>query len=154
RSGQPAPGGGIFATSTIANDLGRVALNDPGDVVFAFTLEPFTALTELNSGLYRFSHSHQTLSAVVVPHVTPAPGGGTFVGVFFHTGINNRGDVVFSGLVPGSDIDPSTPPGSHGLASGLFLADQHGHLFSVVRPGDPAPGGGIFDAAWDGWINE
>src|SRR5215467_13692545 len=29
RSGQPAPGGGIFATSTIANDLGRVALNDP-----------------------------------------------------------------------------------------------------------------------------
>jgi hypothetical protein len=151
RSGQPAPGGGTFGPV----DLGRIALNDPGDVVFAFVLEPLTLPLGLNSGVYRFSHSQQTLSAVVVPNVTPAPGGGTFAGVGFnHTSINNLGDVVFSGLVPGSDIAPSTPPGFEGLASGLFRADKHGNISSVVRPGDPAPGGGTFDAALNGWINE
>src|SRR5262245_52163491 len=41
-----------------------------------------------------------------------------------------------------------------GLGTGLFLADKHGAISSVVRPGDPAPGGGTFDAGIDGWINE
>ncbi len=150
RSGQSAPGGGTFGPI----DLGRVALNDAGDVVFAFALDPPGVFPGLNSGVYRFSHSDHTLSAVVVPSVTPAPGGGIFEGVFFNTGINNRGDIVFSGLVTGSDIDPATLPGDSGLAAGLFRADTHGDIFGVVRPGDPAPGGGTFDAANNGWINE
>ena len=66
----------------------------------------------------------------------------------------NRGDAVFSGLVPGSDIDPSILPGFNGLASGLFRADERGDIFSVVRPGDLAPGGGTFDAAFHGSIND
>jgi hypothetical protein len=149
RSGQPAPGGGTFGSA----DLGRLALNEGGDVAFVFALEPSTLLG-LNSGLYRFSHSHGTLSAVVVPNVTPAPGGGTFAGVFANTSLNNRGDVVFTGVVTGADIDPTTPPGSMGLGTGVFRADKHGSIFSVVRPGDPAPGGGTFDAFFNGWIND
>jgi hypothetical protein len=148
RGGQAAPGGGTFRF-----DLGRVAINDSGDVVFAFSLDPvdFDHLG-LNSGVYRFSRSEQTLKAVLVPNVTPAPGGGTFAGTYFNTGINNRGDMVFSGLVPGS-INPP-PPGFIGLASGLFRADKDGTIFNVARPGDAAPGGGTFDAANNGWINE
>ncbi len=134
RTGQPAPGGGTFSVI----DVGRAALNDGGDVAFVFALDP---LIFPNSGVYRFSHSHQTLSAVMVPGVTPAPGGGTFTGVSFgHTSINNRGDIVFSGAVAGG--------------AGLFLADEHGAIFSVVRPGDSVPGGGIFDVAINGWIND
>jgi hypothetical protein len=89
-----------------------------------------------------------------VPAVTAAPGGGTFAGVFFHTSINNQGDIVFSGAVTGADIDPSNPPGEMGIGLGLFRADKHNNLFSVVRPGDAAPGGGVFDMATNGWINE
>jgi hypothetical protein len=36
----------------------------------------------------------------------------------------------------------------------LFVADRHGNLAKVVRPGDPAPGGGTFDSAVNGWIND
>jgi hypothetical protein len=37
---------------------------------------------------------------------------------------------------------------------GLFLAAKQGSLFSVVRPGDAAPGGGTFGMAMNGWIND
>jgi hypothetical protein len=150
RSGQPAPGGGIFGFS----ELGRLGVNEGGDIAIPFTLDtPDPALPlGLQSGLYRFSHTDQTPSAVVVPGDS-APGGGTFAGVYFNTSLNNRGNIVFSGIVTGSDIDPSSPPGSMGLAVGLFLADRHGTIFSVVRPGDPAPGGGTFDMAQNGSIN-
>ena len=59
-------------------------------------------------------------------------------GVFFNTAINNRGDIVFSGIVTGGDIDPTSPPGEIGLG-GTLLADKRGMISSVVRPGDPAP---------------
>jgi hypothetical protein len=145
RSGQPAPGGGTFGFS----ELGRLGINEGGDIAIPFTLDtPNPALPlGLQSGLYRFSHAHQSLSAVVVPGDS-APGGGTFAGVYFNTAINNRGDIVFSGIVPGAG-----PPGSMGLGVGLFVADKHGTISSVARPGDPAPGGGTFDMATNGSIN-
>src|SRR5262249_26778284 len=34
-----------------------------------------------------------------------------------------------------------------GLGQGIFMADRSGHIASVVRPGDAAPGGGTFDWA-------
>ncbi len=150
RSGQAAPGGSTFGPA----ELGRLGLNKDGDVALPFTLEPLTFPRGLNSSVYRFSHNHQTLSAVIVPNVTLAPGGGIFEGVDFNTSLNNRGDIVFSGIVTGADIDPATPPGFMGMGTGLFLADKHGAIFSVVRPGGPAPGGDTFDAAINGWINE
>ncbi len=150
RSGQPAPGGGTFGFT----ELGRLGLNEGGDVAIPFALEPFDFTPSgFNSGLFRFSHSHQTLSAVVLPG-TPAPGGGTFTGVYFNTSLNNRGDIVFSGIVTGADIDPNSPPGSMGLGIGVFLADGHDAISSVARPGDSAPGGGTFDMAINGSINQ
>ena len=40
------------------------------------------------------------------------------------------------------------------LGVGLFRADKFGAVSKVVRPGDPAPGGKIFDWASNGWIND
>ena len=37
---------------------------------------------------------------------------------------------------------------------GVFLQDRRGELTSIVRPGDPAPGGGLFDFAENPWIND
>ena len=149
RSGQPAPGGGVFGP----NEFGRLGVNEGGDIAIPFSLEPldFSSLA-LNAGIFRFSHSTQTLSRVAGPG-TPVPGGEHLEGVFFNTAINNRGDIVFSGIVTGGDIDPTSPPGEIGLGVGLFLADKGGSISSVVRPGDPAPGGGTFDMAMNGSIN-
>src|SRR2546430_1213741 len=83
-------------------------VNDKGDVAFAFTLNPFMFPFGLNSGVYRFSHSTQAVTPVLVPGVTPAPGGGIFAGTFFFTSINNRGDIGFAGMVPTS-IGPGAP---------------------------------------------
>ncbi len=148
RPGQSAPGGGVFDDFF----LGPIALNDGGDMAFSFILDPFTLPFGVHAGVYRFSHSAHTLSAVVVPNVTPAPGGGTFAGAAA-TVLNNQGDIAFSGIFP-------TPNGIHvpgepyiGLGSGLFLADRKGQIFGVVLPGDPAPGGGMFDSTFGSSIN-
>jgi len=143
RSGQPAPGGGVFGPT----ELGRLGINAGGDIAIPFSLEPFTGPV-FNSGLFRFSHSTQTLSAVARPG-TPVPGGGQLAGVFPNTAINNRGDIVFSGII----ATEAGPPDSMGFGVGLFLADKHGTISGVVRPGDPAPGGATFDTAMNGSIN-
>ena len=49
--------------------------------------------------LWLYSHVTHTVSAVVVPGVTPAPAGGTFTGVDFGVSLNNRGEIVFAGIV-------------------------------------------------------
>jgi hypothetical protein len=69
-----------------------------------------------------------------------APEGGTFQGSFFNTGINDLGDMVFPAVVNNR--------------AGLYLARRDRSLVSVVKAGDPAPGGGVFDAAINGWIND
>ncbi len=151
RSGLPAPGGGTFGFFGVA---GHTALNEEGDVAFAFNLDPPTLPAGVNFGLYRYSHVNGTLSALMVPGVTPAPGGGTFQGAYIHTSMNNRGDVVFAGIVP-TDAGIMVPDQPYlGLGMGIFLADKKGKIASVVSPGDPAPGGGTFDFAENPWINE
>jgi hypothetical protein len=88
--------------------------------------------------VYRFSHKTRTLSAVIAPG-DPAPEGGTFQGTWFHTGINDRGDIVFAGIVNSK--------------TGLYLASTRGEITSIVKPGDAAPDGRRFDSAVNGWIN-
>jgi hypothetical protein len=149
RGAEPAPGGGVFSFA----ELGRVGLDDAGDASFAFTLDPFTTPVGLNAGVYRFSKSSQALSALLRPGAA-APGGGTFQGTYFNTGINNGAETVFSGIITGGDIDPSSPPGYMGMGTGLFRADKAGQIVAVVRPGDPAPGGRVFDSAINGSIND
>ncbi|MCU1235532.1 MAG: hypothetical protein JWP63_3499 [Candidatus Solibacter sp.] len=139
-----APGGGIFDFLL----LGQIALNDPGDAAFAFALTPLdlnAAPFGLNSGVYRYSHDTGKVTAVVKPYSTRAPGGGTFAGVGFNTRLNNRGDLVFTGIA-------ATHAGT--LANGVYKADASGRITSVVSPGDSAPGGGSFDSVFDGWINQ
>ncbi len=152
----PAPGGGTFDFGF----EGPHGLNDQGDAAVAFLLQPQTgdAPYGVNSGLYRYSHTTQTTSAVVIPDVTPAPTGGTFAGVSFGPSLNNKGDVYFAGII-------ATPNGVHvpgqeygGLGIGVFAADTKGHITSIVVPGDPAPGGGTFDEtgetyATSYWVN-
>jgi hypothetical protein len=141
RAGEPAPGGGTFDFL----ELGLVHLNDERDLSLAFTLSPLSLNpVGANSGLYRYSHITKTLTAIVVPYVTPAPGGGAFAGVYFDTSMNNLGDIVFSGIIP--DSGPS-PPDESALGLGAFRTDENGVIRAVAKPGDAAPGGGTFDVA-------
>ena len=155
RAGGPAPGGGTFSPDFGLVLAGATPINDRGDVAFAFTLNPFTRPLGVNTGLYRFSRTLGTLEAVVVPEVTPAPAGGVFAGAALAHQMNNRGDIVFQGVLHDADIALG-PPGADGLGLGIggFVADKHGSISSVVSPGDAAPGGGIFDYGTVSSIND
>jgi hypothetical protein len=149
RAGGAAPGGGVFDFLL----LGQTSLNDAGNAAFAFTLSPFSLPVGANSGLYRYSRLTQAVTPAVVPYVTPAPAGGTFSGVFFGTSLNNKGDLLFSGIFP-------TAQGIHvpgqdyiGLGTGVFKAAANGQISNVASPGDAAPGGGTFDWAQVGYMN-
>jgi hypothetical protein len=74
-----------------------------------------------------------------------------FAGSHFGVSLNNRGQLAFPGLV---STDKGLPFPEHlGLGVGIFAARKNGAISSVVSPGDPAPGGGVFDAAFGPWIN-
>lgn len=98
----------------------------------------------LNAGVYRYSHATGKVTAVVVPYVTPAPGGGTFAGAGFNTSLENGGELAFTGIVT-----------THtGLGYGVFKADHQDRITSIVIPGDAAPGHGTFDSAGNSvWID-
>ena len=157
RAGQSAPGGGTFTSVAGCCALGHTPLNSAGDGAFAYSLEPLDPHLGVNAGLYRFSLLAPTPTAVVVPDVTAAPTGGEFVGVFFDTSLNNRGDLMFGGIAPGlqqTGCVPGPCPGLDGAAVGVFKADKANNIIGVVIPGDPAPNGGVFDEADHGWIND
>jgi hypothetical protein len=147
RSGLPAPGGGTNG----AGELGRLGFNDGGDVAVPFLLSPPGPV--FASGLYRFSHGTGSYSAAAIPG-TPMPAAGPLEGLWFDIGMNNPGDIVFTGLADGTDIHPGTPPGADGIAGGVWEAHKHGTLSKIAIPGDPAPGGGVFDDARDPSIND
>lgn len=128
---------------------GLISLNDLGDVAFCFTLVG----DDYSGGLFVFSKETGQVRGVVCPG-DPAPGGGTIKGTTFHPRINNRGDAVFPAHITGADIDPNTPPGLDGIGQGILLRRANGQISSVVRPGDLAPGGGVFDFAVNPWIND
>ncbi len=143
RSGQTLPPGvtvdaGIWFPATV---------NNRGNGAITPILAPFSLPYGTNSGVYRFSKTTPTVTAVMVPFLTPAPGGGTFQGAYLHTDLNNNGDMVFAGIIP----TPNGIADAHGM--GIFRADTLGNISSLVSPGDPAPGGGKFDFAENPSIN-
>ena len=135
RTGDTAPGGGVFVPPGF---LSPITLNDRGDVAFAFLLNAFVPVS-LNAGLYRFSSSAHRVSPVVIPGVTQAPGGVKFAGAGFGASLNDRGDLVFAGILPTNQGLPF--PEQQGLGQGLFRARRNGAIASVVSPGDAAPAG-------------
>lgn len=148
RSGDPAPGGGKFSGQ---GELGRLGLNESDAMSVPFHLDPFPGTAGLNGAVFRFTAATGALTPVARPG-TRSPLGGKFKGVHFDTGINDAGDVVFTGLAPGTDINTGVAPGTYGIAAAVF--EQHnGVLRAVVKPGDRAPGGGVFDMARDPRIN-
>jgi hypothetical protein len=155
RSTGAAPGGGKFDTLL----LGGTSLNDLGNGAFAFTLSPTGSPTGVNAGVYRYTQGNRTVTPVVVSDKTSAPGGGKFKGIGFNTSLNIHGELVFTGIF-------ATDKGVHvageayiGLGAGVFKADAHDQITSIVSPGDAAPGGGFFDyagtsGAGGAWINQ
>ena len=151
RAGLPGPDGVTMGPG----ELGRLGLNNGGDVTVPFLLQPFdpTLPFGINGGVIRFSHATGALSGVEIPG-SPAPGGGTLQGTYYNVGMNNRGDIVYAGLATGTAIEPAgTPPNYNGMALGLFLQNRAGNAVRLVMPGDSAPGGRVFDDAWNGSIN-
>jgi hypothetical protein len=149
----PAPGGGSFSSSCFE---GPVTLNAQGDAAVDFLLSPTGSPFGTNSGAYRYLHSTGTVTPVVLPYTTPAPGGGTFQGVSYGPSLDNRGDLYFVGIIP--TANGVQVPDNPGLGLGIFKADLAGDITSVVSPGDPAPGGGTFDDAGEtyatsAWVN-
>jgi hypothetical protein len=138
RSLLPAPGGGVFD----AGVLGRVTLNDAGDAGFASDLAPFSLPLGVNGGVYRWESSRQKLSAVVVPGVTSAPSGGVFEGAYSAV-IAQDGSLAFGGIID------TTAGISGSLGVGVFLAAPDGAVSIVAVPGTSAPGGGVFDFAYN-----
>jgi len=134
RFGESAPGGGMFTDV----EFGDIGLNDAGQVAFGFTLTN-------SAGVYRWSDVDQTLSPILIPNVTLAPGdAGLFGGSSGSPSINNRGTVAFLGDVTNP---PPTTFKFKPYRTGVFVADKAGNISTVVRPGDPAPGGGTFMSA-------
>jgi hypothetical protein len=139
---QPAPGGGVFGAG-VAYGIG---LNSSRRAAFTFYLDPFEVPFGVNAGVYRLDQG--VLSAVVVPGTTPAPGGGLFRGAGDHTVIDNAGDVVFAGIY-------DTSAGISGdLGAGVFRQRPDGVIEQVAAPGQPAPGGGVFDFADKPSVND
>jgi hypothetical protein len=150
RSNAAAPGGGTFDFSF----LGPSSLNDEGDAAFAFLLQPAGSPFGVSAGTYRYSHTTHAVTPVAVSGVTPAPGGGVFAGMSFSPSLNNRGDLVFPGIVP-TDKGIHVPGEPYvGLGVGLYKAGAAGQLSKVVTPGDAAPGGGQFDYASAPSVND
>ncbi len=149
RHGEAAPGGGVFEGST----LGHTAINNAGDLAFVFGLKPFSAPALKGfskAGLFRYSRRDGTVSALVVPGVTVAPGFGTFESAGQHASMNTAGDIVFPGVV--RTLQGVAP--ASGVGQGIFMADRAGRITKVAAPGDPAPGRGVYDFAANPWIND
>jgi hypothetical protein len=144
RSGQAAPGGGTYGQAF----SGNLAINQRGDVAFIF---PLLDCGEFCSGVYL----HVNEIAEVVPLVRPgrpAPGGGSFKGGGASPRLNDQGQVVFGALID-DQFDPPPPP-FLGYGLGIFLAQPDGTIEKILRAGDPAPGGKVFDTTVHPSIND
>jgi len=142
RSFTTAPDGGQFGFGVLP---GTTTLDSAGELAFTFAGPPETFPRGLDARLYRTRRG--SLSPVVVPDVTPAPGGGRFVGVNGSPTVDDRGTVAFAGMI-------RTDAGIEGeLGVGIFAAAGSQAIRAVVVPGDPAPGGGRFDFADEPTLN-
>jgi hypothetical protein len=152
----PAPGGETFA----GTNFGPV-LNNGGDLYFPALVPtdhgihiPGQPYTGLGNGIYRADRPG-TITAVVVPG-DPAPGGGTFDFAGNGPWANDPGDVAFAAHVAGEECEyPGMPPQEFqiGCLTSLYVKSASGAIRSIAHQGDPAPGGGVFRAAFQPVMN-
>ena len=112
-------------------------MNNRGDIAFNGDLTPPPGA---NQSIGVFLYSGGKITAIARPG-DPMPGGGKLVNASLVGGnvhINNRGDVVFSGVVD-TDVD-----GDGFDDTGLFQW-SHGQLSVVARTGTVIPGVGTVD---------
>lgn len=160
RTGGGVPGSAqLFAKS----EPGSSSLNEAGDTTFSFHIAgaPVSAPHGRDIGLFQ-NDENGVEKAIVLPDVTLAPNGKPFRGVSMRTSVNNRADMVFSGMIETSEgiHIPNAP--YDGLGYGIFqkhvddtpLPHRSYGIRSLVSPGDPAPGGGTFDFAQNVSMNE
>jgi hypothetical protein len=112
-------------------------MNNRGDIAFNGDLTPAPGA---NESIGVFVYSGGKITAIARPG-DPMPGGGKLLNASLVGGnvhINNRGDVVFSGVVD-TDVD-----GDGFADTGLFQWSQ-GHLRVIARTGTVIPGVGTVD---------
>jgi hypothetical protein len=152
-AGANAPG-----TSTTFGPFfnGNVTLNNRDDGAFVFQLNPVGSPAGVGSGAFRYSDITKASTPVVLPGVTNVPGGGgtTFAGALFGPSLNNKGDLVFGGVVPTADGLHVIGQTYSGVGAGVFESTASGELRNIVSPGDAAPGGGTFDYAANPSLND
>ena len=112
--GDSAPGGTFV-------DAVSGSINDAGDVAFV------GLIAGGYPGVYVKRAATGEIQSIA-QRGEPAPGGGTYVSAYGPM-INNRGEIAFVGEFAFR-------------TAGLFLRSAQGVVESVVRPGDPLPGGG------------
>ena len=126
RSGQTVAGLALGIGSSNA-----VAINDAGEVAFAWFLDPFDPEAP-RCALFR-ADARGSIVALVTPEVTPAPGGGVFLEAV-NAELSDRGDIAFGGFVAAHS----------GERAGIYVVRRNGAIEAVAQPGDQAPGGGTF----------
>jgi hypothetical protein len=125
-SGDPAPGGGTFAS------FGHSAsLNDSGQILFSALVA-----TPGRSGIFLWSEGSVQS---VAQQGDAAPGGGSFLSVL-QPSMNASGQVAFGTNLTSGEW-------------GVFLFSG-GVLSSIARSGDPAPGGGTIAGASSPSLND
>ena len=129
RFGEPAPGGGTFVSGV----LSPTTLNDKGDAAFVFLLDPFTFPLGVNAGVYHFSAASGSVTPVVIPGVTPAPGGGVFAGSHFGVSLNNEGTAGLSRSRADGQGHPV--PGAPRPGRGDLQGEQEGDYLQRGQPG-------------------
>jgi len=154
----PVPGEGENFTGAFFNP----SLNNRGDLQFVgiystdqgihVSGEPYVGL---GMGIFAADPGGQ-LSRVVAPG-DAAPGGGKF-DLADQPGVNDKGDVAFFGHVAGEEVDSAnnSPPQAliiNALGSVYVKDGATGEIKSIAHAGDPAPGGGVFRAAFAPVIN-
>ncbi|WP_338048762.1 DUF7453 family protein [Polyangium aurulentum] len=153
RAGDEAPGDVKYG---VCMSWYSGSMNEAGDSTFGFFIDGIPTEGRPsggNTGTFRVD-SDGVKTALLLPDTTLAPNGKPFHGTTLRTSINNKGDVVFHGIIETDEGIHMPSEEYHGLGMGVFMADSDNTIKSLVSPGDPAPGGGTFDFAENAFMNE
>jgi hypothetical protein len=123
-AGAPAPSGGNYGIFSSDYEM-----NASGQIVVHATLSDGSS----SEGIFRLDGEADVAVAL---RGTPAPGGGVYSNLHPPL-ISSSGDVVYGAQLQSDGFDPGA----------LFRYTDATGSTAIVRPGDPAPGGGTIESA-------